>query len=76
MRIKGIALEYHCYVPVFGVYVVYKLTVYVQFAAGNIFKTRYHSQSCRFTAAGRTYEHDKFTVLDFHIEIFNGYEIA
>jgi len=69
VRIQGVVLENHGDVAILGRYVVYELIADVEFAVGDLFKTRDHSQSGGFSAAGRTYENDKFLIFDVQAEI-------
>ena len=69
VRIKRVVLEYHGYSSVAGENIVHFLSVYEQFAACYVFKARYHAQRRRFSAAGRTYERDKFFFVYFKVEI-------
>ena len=71
VRIKSVVLENHRYISVLGRNVVDKSVVYVKLAFADLFKSRDHSQRCRFTATGRSYENDKFFIFDFQVEIGN-----
>ena len=72
VRIKRVVLEHHRDIPVFRRNVVFQFAVDIQFAVGNFFKTRDHTERCRFTATGRADEYDEFFILNFKVEVRNG----
>ena len=76
MGIKRVVLEYHRDISVLRRNVVNESVADVELALGNIFKTCDHTESSGFTAAGGTYENDKFLVLDFQVEILYGSYVA
>ena len=76
VRIQRVVLENHCDVTILRSDVVYQTVTDVQFALGDFFQTSDHSQCGGLSAAGRTYQNDKFLILNFQIYIFNSFYIA
>ena len=74
MRIQRVVLEYHRDVSVFGLYIVYYFITDFQGTASDVFQAGDHTKSCRFTAARRTNENDKFFVFDFQIKILYSFK--
>ena len=74
MRVQGVVLEYHGYIPVLRSYIVHKLVAYVQLASGNVFKSRYHAQGCGLSATGGAYQHDEFLVCNVKVELLHRYD--
>ncbi len=72
MRIKSVALENHGDITILRSNVVYKISVDIKLALGNVLKACDHAQRGGFSAAGGTYKHDKLAVFYFKIEILNG----
>ena len=67
--IQSVVLENHRDISVLGSYVVAQLVADVELALGDIFKTCDHAQGGGLTAAGRTYQNDKFLVVDLQVEV-------
>ena len=76
VRIKSIVLENHCDVSVLRSNVVYKTVADVELTFRDLFKTCDHTESCGLTTTGWTYKDDKFLILDFQINVGNGYYAA
>ena len=74
MWIESVALEYHSDVSVLWLYVVHLDSVDVEISFRDVIESGDHTQSCGLSAAGRSYEDNKFMILYFEIEIVNGME--
>ncbi len=69
MGIQRVALEYHCDITILRLHIVHQLSVNLELAGGNALQTCHHTQSCGLSAAGGSYENDKFLILDLQVEI-------
>ena len=69
VRIQGVVLENHGDVAILGSNVVDEFVADVELTVGDLFETSNHSQGGGFSAAGRTYENDKFLIFDVQAEI-------
>ena len=76
VRIQSVVLEYHCNISVLRSDVVYQTVADVQFALRNFFQTSDHTQGGGLTTTGRTYQNDKFLVLDLQIYVLYSNYIA
>ena len=74
MRIQSVVLEYHRDISVLGLNIIHELAVDFELTGADIFEAGDHTKCCGFAAARRTYEDNKFLILDFHIEILNSVE--
>ena len=72
MRIQSVVLEHHCDLTILRCNIVDQTVADAQFAFGNLFQTRDHTQGCGFTATGRSDQNQKLLVFDLQIEIGNG----
>ena len=70
MWIQSVVLEYHCDISVFWLYVIYYFVTDLQFSGSNIFQTGDHTECCRFTTSGWSYENDKFFIFNLKVEVF------
>ena len=71
MRIQSIALEYHGNVPVLGCHIIYQTVTNVKLSIGYFLQTGNHTKRGRFSASGRSYQHDKLFIFNFQIKIRN-----
>ena len=74
MRIQSVVLEYHRDISVLWLNVIYQLAVDVQLTRGNILQTCDHTKGSGLTAAGRTYEDDKFLICNLKVKVLNSNE--
>ena len=66
--IERVALEHHCDVPIPRRQIVDHPAPDSNLARGHVFQTRDHPQQGRFTAAGRTHQNDKRSVVDVDVD--------
>ena len=75
MGIKGVVLEDHGDVPVFGLHIIDDLSVDLQGAAGDVFQTSDHPQRGGFAAAGGTDEDHEFLILNLQVEVVDSHDV-
>jgi hypothetical protein len=71
MGIEGITLKHHGNVSVFRSHIIDQLAVYINFSAGDIFKTGDHFQGSGFTAPRWAQKHHKFFILNLQVEFLD-----
>ena len=71
VRIQSVVLEYHRDLTVLRSNVVNELVFDEELAFADFLKTCDHTQGRGLTTTGRTYEYDKFLVLDFKVKVGN-----
>ncbi len=76
MRVKGIILEDHRYVPVFGRDVVDHAFANVDLALGYLLQSRHHPQGGSLPTARGADQHDKFGILRLQIHRIDRHQLA
>ena len=74
MRIKRVALEYHCHTALTGSHLIRSDAVDVELALADVLKSRDHSERRGLSAARRTYENYEFALFDLKVEVMHGVE--
>ena len=74
MRIQCIVLENHGNIPVLRFHVIHQFPINIKFSGRNILQTGNHTKCRGFTAAGRSYENNKFLVCNLQVKVFNRYK--
>ena len=71
LRIQGVALEDHGYLPLPGSQLVDPLPINQEVTAGDILQSGNHSQSGGFSAAGRAHKNNELPPVNGQIEIMD-----
>ena len=74
MRIQSVVLEHHRDLSVLRCYIIDQTVADEELTLGDLLQACDHTQGGGLTTTGRTYEHDKFLVLDLQVEVgYGGY---